>query len=192
MDGVFWKQQKSNQGKAQQMKPGGGKAKGAGFERLFCKMLSEWWGEEDAFWRSPGSGAMATVSKRNAFYGDISSPSSSGEKLLQKVVIELKKGYGSNWSPFDLIEGGPKTFTNFLEQVSRDKEASGRKHIWLVFQKPRKKIVFCANVDFFIEYYPKEIRKFNYMKIKTKEYSLMLMLLEDFLKHCPAEKLMFE
>ena len=46
----------------------GGKAKGSAFEREVCKMLNVWLtGKEKpyVFWRSPSSGALATIHIEN-------------------------------------------------------------------------------------------------------------------------------
>lgn len=169
------------------MKPGGGKSKGGAFERLICKRMSEWWGDKDAFWRSPGSGARGTVSKAKPFYGDMSSPSSTGNGFISQVVVEMKKGYGSGWCPFDFIEGGPKTFTDFLTQVNRDRTESGRPHFWLIFQKPRKQICLCADSEFFKKYYKKELNSMSYMKVKTETYNMIIVNLDEFFEKCKSD-----
>jgi len=76
------------------MRPGGGKAKGAQFEREVCKSLSLWvtnGANEDVFWRSAMSGGRATVSKgkvRQA--GDITAVSSEGYELCERFYFECK------------------------------------------------------------------------------------------------------
>lgn len=45
------------------MRPGGGRAKGHGFENQVAKLFSSWWGIEKSFVRSPGSGAWGKLSK---------------------------------------------------------------------------------------------------------------------------------
>ncbi len=171
------------------MKAGGGKAKGGAFERKICKMMSEWWGDKDAFWRSPGSGARGTVSKAQPFYGDMCSPSSTGNAFISKVVVEMKKGYGSSWCPFDFIEGGPRIFTDFLTQVDRDRDGSHRPHFWLIFQKPRKQICLCADADFFKRYYKKELLCLSYVKVKTEKYNMIIVNLDEFFQKCKPDVL---
>lgn len=81
-----------------QVKKGGGKAKGAKFEREVCKQLSRWvsaGAHEDLFWRSAMSGGRATVAhakgnKLNRQAGDICSVSPEGHVLTDKFYIELK------------------------------------------------------------------------------------------------------
>jgi len=87
------------------MRQGGGKAKGAAFERLVCRSLSMWLSRgtrDDLFWRSAMSGGRATVGKkkgliRESQLGDVSSLLSRGDvaekraaKLMRRCVIECK------------------------------------------------------------------------------------------------------
>lgn len=67
------------------------KNKGSGFESLVSKMLSEWWGEEKSFRRTPMSGAFDTISKGAAerrLAGDILVPADCA------MFIECKKREG--------------------------------------------------------------------------------------------------
>lgn len=80
------------------MKPGGGKQKGAGFEREVCKKLSDWisGGERtDLFWRSAMSGGRATIGLRKGEKvgeqaGDISPIHQAGHALTGLFVLECK------------------------------------------------------------------------------------------------------
>lgn len=86
------------------MRPGGGKAKGAEFERSVCKRLSLWVSRgkrDDLFWRSSMSGGRATIGKakgidRSAQVGDISAISDGGKytkeaaRFLSCLIVECK------------------------------------------------------------------------------------------------------
>lgn len=80
------------------MRKGGGKAKGASFERDVCKKLSLWITQgkrEDCFWRSAMSGGRATVGRRKGAdhqrqAGDITATSPEGHVLTDKWYIECK------------------------------------------------------------------------------------------------------
>lgn len=80
------------------MRKGGGKQKGAAFERQICKQLSRWVsGEEreDIFWRSAMSGGRATVmlksnKKARAQVGDVSAVDSAGQIFIDKFYVECK------------------------------------------------------------------------------------------------------
>lgn len=79
------------------MRKGGGKAKGASYERVVCKKLSLWVtrGErEDCFWRSAISGGRATVARRRGDdvrqAGDICAVASEGHVLTDRWFVEVK------------------------------------------------------------------------------------------------------
>lgn len=81
------------------MRKGGGKQKGAAFERQVCKGLSKWISRgknEDLFWRSAMSGGRSTVAMKNqgtklaAQAGDVSSVHELGHKFIQKFMVECK------------------------------------------------------------------------------------------------------
>lgn len=80
------------------MRPGGGKQKGAAFERLICKQLSLWVSagkSQDCFWRSAMSGGRATVSARKGKLlprqaGDITATSPEGHALTDWFYVECK------------------------------------------------------------------------------------------------------
>lgn len=78
-------------------KAGGGKAKGALFERLVCKDLSLWVSKgkrDDLFWRSAMSGGRATLKARKGGVsnqaGDITAVHSDGHVLTDYWFIECK------------------------------------------------------------------------------------------------------
>lgn len=80
------------------MRAGGGKAKGAAFERLVCERLSLWQSSgkrDDLFWRSAMSGGRASVKfqkgkKNQSQIGDISAIDQDGHWLVSLFVIECK------------------------------------------------------------------------------------------------------
>lgn len=86
------------------MRPGGGKAKGAEFERSVCKRLSMWISKgkrDDLFWRSAMSGGRATVGKaaginRESQAGDVSAISDGGKytdiaaQFISHHIVECK------------------------------------------------------------------------------------------------------
>lgn len=82
---------------------GNAKRKGNVFEREICRCLSLWWTDnesDDVFWRTPGSGARATVRSQKGrltpnHYGDVCSVDDRGLLLTNQFVIELKRGYAS-------------------------------------------------------------------------------------------------
>lgn len=80
------------------MRKGGGKQKGASWERELCVLLSRWVSnnkQDDVFWRAAMSGGRATVAfKRggqlNAQAGDISCVHPMGHKFASLFYVEAK------------------------------------------------------------------------------------------------------
>ena len=80
------------------MRAGGGKSKGAAYERKVCERLSKWMTRglrDDLYWRSAMSGGRATVKrkkgqKNETQLGDISAIDPLGEPLTRKFFCECK------------------------------------------------------------------------------------------------------
>lgn len=80
------------------MKPGGGRGKGASFERKVCTALSLWitnGKRDDCFWRSVTSGGRAAHRVKHGkstvgHAGDIAPTSPEGHALTNAFVIECK------------------------------------------------------------------------------------------------------
>lgn len=77
------------------MRVGGGKAKGASYEREVCTKLSLWVSkgkQRDLFWRSAMSGGRATVAadKLRHQAGDISAVAPKGHSLTDRFYVECK------------------------------------------------------------------------------------------------------
>jgi hypothetical protein len=97
------------------MKPGGGKQKGAQFERDICKRLSLWVSggqHEDLFWRSAMSGGRASVGKKRGKEhrrqaGDISAVSLEGCSLTDRFYVECKFVKNLGLELFLLEDRGP-------------------------------------------------------------------------------------
>ena len=112
------------------MKPGGGKAKGAEFERQVCKRLSMWISRgtrDDLFWRSAMSGGRATIGKaagadRGAQVGDVSAISDGGKytdvaaRFISHFIVECKfvKNYQLDLFMFE----GRGVIQNAIEQCA--------------------------------------------------------------------------
>lgn len=92
------------------MKPGGGHGKGADFERLIAKALSQWasgGARKDIFWRTPGSGSRHTAMKNvSAHAGDICATHDLGQPFCTHVLVELKHYKRWDWRGFLLEQRG--------------------------------------------------------------------------------------
>lgn len=147
-------------------------AKGSQFERDICRKLSLWWthGErDDVFWRSAGSGAMATSRMRtkgkstHGQHGDIHASDPVGEPLLKVCCFELKRGYGK-WSPMDVVDAPPpranakkpvkQPVELFLEQAEEARDAAKATHAVVIARRDKRRevIMLPANLssDLFI------------------------------------------
>lgn len=119
--------------------------KGGKFERETCRLLSMWFSEgrrDDMFWRSAGSGAMATVRGRqgkltSGQYGDVSATDEEGQALLDVVTIELKRGY-SKHTVQDTLDKLPTAAVQKWEehcvQAMSDHELAGT-FAWLLIHR---------------------------------------------------------
>jgi hypothetical protein len=80
------------------MRAGGGKQKGAAFEREVCVALSRWISDnkrDDIFWRSAMSGGRSTVAKKRGKMlatqaGDLSAIDPLGHGFIDRFVVECK------------------------------------------------------------------------------------------------------
>ena len=104
------------------LRPGGGKQKGAAFEREICVMLSQWISNglnSDVFWRSAMSGGRATVAfkKSGALHssqaGDISCINSIGQHFISTFAVECK--FYANLDYQGLLTGKGKLLSFWTE-----------------------------------------------------------------------------
>jgi len=112
---------------------GYGKRKGSAFERKICKLLSLWWSEgkeEYLFWRSAGSGSVATVAARkgkraSTQIGDICAIDTRGQPLMDVIAIECK--HYRDLGLLNLFQRSPmnsiavKGYDKLARQLSREK-----------------------------------------------------------------------
>ena len=131
---------------------GTGKNKGNAFERQISKELSLWisGGErDDIFWRSDSSGARFTQRMINNkmtenAVGDISYRDEQGKILLNRYIIELKRGYNDVkllsiiWKDDDILH-------NWIRKLEVEMKNSGKKEFLLIWKQDRKPIVVIVN-----------------------------------------------
>tara|TARA_R100001530_G_scaffold1886_1_gene3229 strand:- start:10006 stop:10530 length:525 start_codon:yes stop_codon:yes gene_type:complete len=132
------------------MRKGGGKAKGAEFERWVCKQLSLAISNnkrDDIFWRSAMSGGRATIKFKKgeeniAQVGDISGIDSIGSKFLERYVIECKRYRIVHLE--SLFYGKPKkdSVLEFWKQVEKDADNCNKEPILIVKENGKDPLVF--------------------------------------------------
>lgn len=131
------------------MRPGGGKSKGAAFERGVCVALSLWMSHnksEDLYWRSSMSGGRSTVAARKgkrlaAQAGDISCIHASGSPFTDNFYVECKSYRDLNF--IGLLTGKGKLI-EFWEETKRQAEHYGKWPL-LIAKQNQQPIVACLD-----------------------------------------------
>jgi hypothetical protein len=142
----------------QLLKPKTTTSKGSTFERWFAKRLGVWWCNDDAaFWRTAGSGARATVRAKIGLetlgqYGDVMATGEPGRGLIERLTIELKRGYNSAHVG-DLMDRADHHETpvlqQFFEQANKSHQQA-RSVAWVVVhQRDRREPVVYAPLHLF-------------------------------------------
>lgn len=129
------------------MKPGGGKQKGASFEREICVRLSLWLSQgmqEDVFWRSAMSGGRATVGHKKgkahaSQVGDISCIHPVGNYFIEYFAPECKFYANLEWQ--GLLTGKGKLL-QFWNEINKQAERYG-KHPMLFARQNRLPTTVC-------------------------------------------------
>lgn len=113
-------------------------AKGGDFEREIAKFLTKWATGQDKtkyFWRTPGSGAMATISEANKnLSGDIHALRPEVCWFTDNWSIECKKGYPSTSIDKILKENKSEDLIQFWKQCCNDAKNANKKPL-LIFRK---------------------------------------------------------
>lgn len=131
------------------MRKGGGKAKGAEFERQICKKLSLWVSEgknEDCYWRSAMSGGRSTVAhtkgkKLGAQAGDISCIHPLGQPTAELFFFEAK--FYRDLELLGLLKGKGK-LVNFWKEAKKQAKNYG-KIPFLIAKQNRIPTFVCLN-----------------------------------------------
>lgn len=169
------------------MRAGGGKAKGHGFESQVAKLFSKWWGIENSFVRSPGSGAWGKLARpanqASTMAGDLITP----EEF--PFTIECKKCQTIDFHFLLINPEGCDVAVWLKKLVEEDCKISGKKPM-LIFSKNHWKmycVVQCIDFDKIANLFPE---KGTPIHLIWKGYASFL--LEDFLKGTTQEKLLEE
>ena len=132
------------------MRPGGGGAKGAAFERDICRRLSMWWSgdkdRDDIFWRSSQSGGRATERAKKGkrtfgSYGDIAAVDPLGLPLLKFFTFELKRGrtHGSLGDLMDMSKDAAwQPFEKCMQQAALSAQQAKSITWMLIVQRDRR------------------------------------------------------
>lgn len=131
------------------MRKGGGKDKGAGYERECARVLSIWVSEgksKDLFWRSAASGAMATMRAKQGkdvgpHAGDLIPVGQEGSGFMDAFCVECKRVKSMNWvdliyNRLDVIDSMPPIDQFWNQAVSQGGDSNRRP--FLMFREDRK------------------------------------------------------
>jgi len=134
------------------MKQGGGKRKGGQYERDVCRVLSLWWTQDkkkphDAiFWLTSQSGGRATTRAKQKLktpnsHGDVGYLDIKGKPFIDKVLLELKRGYTKDISILDFLDKnkGEPLLLKWWNKSEKERELAGRKYILIIFRRDRHK-----------------------------------------------------
>ena len=177
------------------MKKGGSKRKGSQYERTICKQLSLWWSYEEndiIFWLSSQSGGRATTrakkGKKTPYsYGDITFIDPIGKPLIDKCLLELKRGYTNDINILDLIDKkkGISILLQWWEKGESERKFAKRKYTIVIFRRDRhESCIFFESKIFneMLDYFG----KFDGVKIivETKDHKFIVLKLDEFLDWC--------
>lgn len=165
-----------------------GKAKGSGYERTICKMLTKWLTGKDkpyVWWRSPSSGALATITAQNPnLSGDIISVLPEGHFLTDIFSIEIKAGYPK--SSFHKFFKGVKNneILQFWEQSKKDCVQS-KKQPMVIYKKDRQvPLIFFPDI---IKSFFQQLEDVTYFTINHKDEKIICMKMDDFFTNVSAD-----
>jgi len=120
------------------MKRGASKSKGSSFEREIAKFLTKWVSgqvKELYYWRSPSSGAVATLNVGSKeISGDIIALKPEAAFLTNMFSLELKTGYPKTVFNQHLKDNKNFEIENFWKQCLRDAERA-HKYPMLIYRK---------------------------------------------------------
>lgn len=136
------------------------KGKGGGFEREMCRRISLWVTNnirDDIFWRTPGSGAMATTrmkskKKTAGAVGDMAAKDLFGKPYTDNTIWEFKRGYGGvgrkrpssdNVEFLNVLDNPRKQktepiFKQWWIKLSNEKIAFDKRFAFIIFKRDRK------------------------------------------------------
>lgn len=163
------------------MKSGGGKAKGANFERKICVALSQWISNKkrkDLYWRSAMSGGRATLGLRKGEKhlsqgGDVSAIDPLGAPLTERFCIEIKFYKDLDLGAFWLGYG---TLHRFWERVSEDARKYGKEPMLIAKQNLYPTLVLVSGSCFLA------MATARFVRWRSERTNVVVGTLDDLLK----------
>ena len=148
-----------------------GKSKGSAFEREVCKMLNVWLtGKKKpyVFWRSPSSGALATIHIENEnMSGDIVGFSNEAELICSIINFELKTGYKETSIDKFLKYNKTDKLKEFWTQCIND--CNNKKYPMLIYRKKGLNTPWvCIDKELYMKL-KDNLSKFRYIMLHFKD-----------------------
>lgn len=181
----------------------GRSSKGSGFERDISRRLSLWWtggDRDDIFWRIKGSGARATTrskkgKKTYGQHGDIGAYDPCGSPLVKLFSIELKRGY-AKWCVTDVLDSyaSPKLIlvNKFVKQAQRQSKEAVVPYFLLIMQRDRHLPLAFTDCPLPILIRLFNLKACNKVRVKTQNYTLTGLRLDDLLAAHPSDPFTLE
>ena len=180
----------------------GGRRKGVPFENEVSKILSEWWswGESlDWFTRTEASGGRATARAKSDDpllkweYGDITFRHEKAKPLIERVLIETKRGHTDKMSLLQFIDNpGVKQLwmRMWWEKAWKECKQVGRRFPVVIFKRDKCKhcMMIPPDMMYFIEAYC-GAWKGNHIKYITQQPINEFIITDfyKFLEYCNPE-----
>ena len=155
----------------------GGKAKGSAFEREVCKILNVWLNGKEkpyVFWRSPSSGALATIHIENEdMSGDITGFSEEAKLICSIINFELKTGYKETSIDKFLKYNKTDKLKEFWCQCIND--CRGNKYPMLIYRKKGLNTPWVCIDNKLYRKLEKHLSNFRYIKLHFRDSRDMYM-----------------
>lgn len=164
------------------MRAGGGHDKGAGFERDMCRFLSNWISggqRDDIFWRSAGSGGLATQAAKKGKIKEFSSSDIApthklAYDLLEIFTIECK--FYADMHLQDLPYDRVSNIATFWKQAKSDAQRVNKEPLMLAKQN-RRPILVGLTIRGFDALNSTVVRRFNF--VVSSRHNLVLVEMDS-------------
>ena len=165
------------------MRKGGGKQKGAAFERDICRKLSLWvtaGKRSDIFWRSAMSGGRATVAKARGedmahVSGDVCAVHEAGHVFVDALFIEIK--FYKDLRLSNVLVGRPSKLIDFWHKACAQ-AAEHNKYPVLIAKQNGLPTLCCSDING-MAWLAKDVKV---PTVRIPHLSLHIVLLDDLLK----------
>lgn len=155
------------------------KARGNEFELKIAKLFSRWWNpslqKKDYFWRTAGSGCVATIRNQQCMQGDVIPVDPEVVDLFVDVVIECKKRRS-----IDILSLLDRKQSELCKLFEEQSQKYPNKIVLLVVQRDYAKPLLCTKTRLQLDHIYVCNRQYSFY-IYDLEEVMRCMTLSDFL-----------